>query len=218
MDDARMSVYDIYSKRRQTKRYLRDPVSAELIDELIRKTLKIVPSKQNLIPYTIHVLGPEDVESRDAFWALSQNNYVPERTHTHQVTIHAPYLLIFTSRLAEPNEFIKGKIPLGRSFGACDPERYDGFSQQIEQAIEVGMFSTILTGLCIEKGLGVSYFRVFPDWGAENKEDRVELWKDLPFITDPPLFSMQIGYPHELNIFYEGETRPEVEKVVNWVE
>ena len=202
-----MSIGTIYKSRRQTKQYdkLRTPTNHD-IQWLLQATAKIVPSKQNLIPYEIHVLGPKNKEYKKIFWELTQNKY------QHQQDLFAPYLLIFTSRLAKDNEFTKGK-PFG-NFDATDENSYMKRSQQVESSIEVGMYAMIFTGLAIEKGLGISYFRCFPSWDDENKY----MWNDLPFIKSPVLFSIQIGYASDFNPYNSGEIRPEPSEIINWIE
>jgi hypothetical protein len=203
-----MSIGKIYKSRRQTKQYdkLRAPSNND-IQWLLQATAKIVPSKQNLMPYTIHVLGPKNKEYKKIFWELTQNKY------NHQQDLFAPYLLIFTSRLAKDNEYTKSK-PFGRH-DATDEIDFIKKGQQIESSIEIGMYAMILTGLAIEKGLGVSYFRCFPSWEENNKD----MWRDLPFIKTPVLFSLQIGYAVDgFNPYNSGETRPEPNEIIDWIE
>ena len=64
-------IEDILSKRQQTKGYhpLRIP-DKKLAENLISKTFKLTASKQNLMPYKVHVLGPDKKELKKEFFKI----------------------------------------------------------------------------------------------------------------------------------------------------
>jgi len=61
-----MSIEKLFSKRRQI-RAAWDPERApskEMIYDLLKRTQKVSPSKQNLYPFKIHAFGPDDLEEK----------------------------------------------------------------------------------------------------------------------------------------------------------
>ena len=86
--------------------------------------------------------------------------------------------------------------------------------------IEIGMFSSILTGYCMEENLSVSYtlcmpppkYKVNGDWIPNNE------WKMFGFQPGQVLFSMSIGYSdQEKSGRSEDEVKPPVENILNWI-
>ena len=125
--------------------------------------------------------------------------------------LSAPYCLIFTTRLVKnPDSKILARIKKGHVYSVCDPKSYNNMQAGI--SIEVGMFSKVLTSLCLEKNIDVSYTLCFPPYDNNKKE----VWKKLSFIEDPVLFSMQLGYRTGL-INYNKEKKPNIDEVINWV-
>ena len=126
--------------------------------------------------------------------------------------ILAPYVLLFTFRhITNPSPSVVKKIARGDKYPSCDIEKYK--SQKSQVGIEIGMFSKILTALCLEKELHVSYLLCFPTFRPEK-----EGWQKINFLKDPLLFSMQIG--HKLNNRYKkpiDEHKPEKSDVINWI-
>ena len=80
-------------------------------------------------------------------------------------------------------------------------------------AIEIGMFSKILTTLCLENNIDVSYLLCFP---TKEQDKR---WYEFDFLDDEILFSMQLGY--KSNKFTRNknkeETKPEKNEIINWL-
>lgn len=201
-------IEDIFASRTQTRNFKKfDYPEENLVHSMIEKTFNIVPSKQNLIPYMIHVLGPSHYEYKKKLYKIVSNsggggNY-------GNTNVFAPYVLLFTCRLCFPNNFVLRKIHNDiHKFPACDVKKY--FNRNPVAWLEMGMFSTILTGMCLEKGISVGYLRCF----SNDLND----WKDIDFINDPVVYSMQLGYKeHEKHHFEKGEDRPCIDEVINWV-
>lgn len=202
-------IEDIYAKRKQIKVFLEDRIpSEELIGNILQKTYDLVPSKQNLMPYKVLVIGPEDKNTKQAIYDLTCFTSSTHTGTTTNWTAYAPYNLIFTQRLAEPSPFVAEKIERGHSFQCCDPKSYESTNTKVLASIEVGMFSTILTGLCIENGLDVGYLKCFPGWDKKIK------WADLPIVDEYPILMMGIGYRKGLPGNRPGETKPDFDEVV----
>jgi hypothetical protein len=204
-----MTVEELLKKRKQTRLYnVNKTPDKALVESLIDKTFHLTPSKQSLMPYKIDILGPECVEYKEKFFKLSKTIKGGGQNYNHK----APYVLIFTRRLVtNPNDAVKKKIALGHPYGVCDALEYKKFDKDV--GIEIGMFSKVLTALCLESNIDVSYLLCFPLYNEDKR------WKQLDFIKDDVLFSMQLGFKSELFTYetHIGEKKPEKNEVITWI-
>tara|TARA_R110000823_G_scaffold154449_6_gene285337 strand:- start:3026 stop:3643 length:618 start_codon:yes stop_codon:yes gene_type:complete len=204
-------IEEIISKRTQVRWYEEEEYpSRDTVDELLKKTYKLVASKQDLMPYSVIVLGPDETFAKKEFYEHSKGN--AEGNNYGNRNIFAPYVLCFQYRLVDkPNTFVKNKIKSGGKYSSCLPELYSGASNPL---IEVGMFASILTFLCLEKNIDVSYLLCFD--GDKNT---------LSFTDDNMIFSMQLGYkkqisPEKMPDYLKkptGEYKPDVNDIINWL-
>ena len=196
-------------KRQQTKCYSTKLPNKDTAEEIISKAFNLTASKQNLYPYKVHVLGPDQKDYKKQFY-----NIVRHQTggNLNMNVEQAPYCLIFTNRLVKnPDPKIYKRIQKGHIYNNCDPKLYK--TQIHNTAIEVGMFAKVLTTLVLEKNMDVSYTLCFPDY-----EKNRDLWKKLPFIDDTVIFSMQFGYRFSDYSFNETkEKKQDIKDVINWV-
>ena len=156
------------------------------------------------MPYKIHVLGPECLKLKDELYHLtttaSADGYTQAKTNYQ---VYAPYVFVFTTRLSEPNDFVQRKIERGHNFASCFPETYQKSGPVDLSCIEIGMWSKIFTGLCLENDIDVSYIKCF--------NSKSEIWS---FINEKPLFIMGVGYKEEYFEFMKDETKPDWNDVV----
>lgn len=203
-----MTIEELYNKRTQVRYF--DPKvypDKETVDQLIHLAFDLVPSKQNLMPYTINVVGPDqsNKETKDILYKLSQ--HCGEMANTN---CFAPYVIIFSSRLCIPNTSVSNAIDRGMPYESCDFHSYQNPSALRRANIEIGMFATILTGLCMEKDIQVSYLLCYP---AEK-----EKWYPLEFLDkEVPLFVMTIGYESPLHKRGRVEDKPMPDEVIKWI-
>ena len=219
-----MSIEELFSKRRQIRAAWdsnRMP-SKEMIYDLLKRTQKIAPSKQNLYPFKIHAFGPNDEKEKRIvekicclFPAGSVNNYnlsQDELKGKGEDNNLPGWVLVFELRKAEKNTFIKdyeksyeeGKPSV--RYTQIDEDRFRESSNRTLAAIEVGMFVKLLAGLCLENNLAISYIKSFPEWTwrgqrkVYNKNiNKVGLsWDSLPQITEAPILVVQIGYKADM--------------------
>tara|TARA_B100000029_G_scaffold507397_1_gene591901 strand:- start:236 stop:856 length:621 start_codon:yes stop_codon:yes gene_type:complete len=206
-----MNIERLLDSRRQVRVF--DDINIPgklLIRNLLNTTHRLVPSKQNLLPYKVHVLGPECKKEKLILYDLSKLN---DPEDTHNTCSLAPYVLIFTNRLAKTNPAVQKRIDKkGHDYFMCDPKEY----KKNVDGIEVGMFASTLTALCLEKEIDVSYMKCFPHWpGGQH------YWKELPFVDETPFLTMSLGYrKHKQQPRHQGlvgEDKPEVNEVINWI-
>jgi len=206
-----MDVEQLLDSRRQVRVF--DDVKVpdySLIQSLLDKTHKLVPSKQNLMPYKVIVLGPECKKEKQILYDLSKEN---DKNDWHNTCSLAPYVLIFTNRLATPNKAVKKRIDkYGHDYSMCDPIEY---KKNID-GIEVGIFASVLSTLALEKQIDVSYMKCFPHWPRGQHK-----WKDLPFVDETPFLTMSLGYrkapdqPRHQGLI--GEDKPDIDEVIKWI-
>tara|TARA_B100000900_G_scaffold354841_1_gene323772 strand:- start:417 stop:992 length:576 start_codon:yes stop_codon:yes gene_type:complete len=190
-----MIMEKLFETRYQVYQYTDKIPDKTLAENLIEKTFKLTASKQNIMPYKVHVLGPDCKEEKKKIY-----DHVQKVTGGgHNLNIHAPYNLIFTTRLVtNPSSHVQQLIDEGHDQPCTDPQKYKKDKHNI--SLEIGMFAKILTGLCLENELGVSYQLCFKDWQYENEE---------------VLFSMQFGYPLTTRL-EKGDYKPHIDDVIKF--
>tara|TARA_B100001287_G_C22587812_1_gene484162 strand:- start:44 stop:655 length:612 start_codon:yes stop_codon:yes gene_type:complete len=201
-----LDLHKAFYWRRQTRDYIRDKYPEEdVIKALIQRVFCVVPSKQNLFPYAVKVIGPEPKNDkyREELYRLSKHTDTP-----HNKNCFAPYNLIFTTRLATPNNGMPMTIETG--FYQCDPKWYrdSGFVRQ--SGIEIGMFATLLSAHCLHQNIDVAYMLCFPN----SKEE----WREFDFINDEDvIFIMSLGYKDKTRPRAKPEERPQENEVIQWI-
>jgi len=215
-------IHELFKKRRQV-RWAWDQEripSMELIHSLIETTFDVAPSKQNLFPFKIHIIGPKNNKDNHIvckICALYKNGSVNqwEKEKAPHPNHKAPWVLIFELRKCEPNDFVvkhgvknlaDGGGKAGGRFTQTD-ERYRGLTNTKLACIEVGMFLKILAGQCLENDLQISYIRSFPEWSWKgdrneyskdtNKGSGID-WSALPYIKEMPIIVAQIGHKADI--------------------
>ena len=213
-------IEELFSKRRQIRSAwdCKKVPSKELIYNLLDRTLKISASKQNLFPFKIHAFGPNNTKDRKIisqicalFKTGSVNNWeesdeIAERKK--QTNKDAPWVLVFELRKCEPNTFVKEHSEMHndwKRFTQTD-ERFRKNTNSQLACIEVGMYVKLLTGLCLEEDLAISYIRSYPSWSWTSEKNKYYKdinkfglsWDALPQITEAPLLVVQIGYKADI--------------------
>lgn len=220
-----MNIEDLFETRRQVKSFNhKDIPDRATIESLLKKTWKAVPSKQNLMPYKVHVMGPDRKKEKKILFnqstiveeLIQKENGTPEKLKypsnrcTH---ILAPYVLIFTPRLSKGNPAVLKRIKDGHTYTVCDPIEYK--DDAVAQSIEIGLFAQTLATFALEKGIDISYninFAHWPQWKY--------LWEELPFVDETPYLLMSLGYRRYKNIhrpLIEGEYKEDTNEIINWI-
>jgi len=211
-----MDIASVYKKRFQARRFKKDNIpSKELINSLLEKAFNLISSKQSLVPYKVIVFGPEHTEIKQKLWEASSwhwENKKPQLdTKPHKATIQliAPYLILFADReVNDYNPSTKRKVDKGHPYSSLKL-----YGDIPNKSTEVGMFATLLTGLCLEKNLSVSYTLCFPMSTPLQKliEDDSLLDINLVFLW------MSIGYADGGNFtLEEDEYKPPIENIIEW--
>ena len=205
-----MSIEKLFYDRSFIKHYTDTAPPEELVHELINTTYDLVPSKQNLVPYSLNIFGPNCVKEKSEILQHTKRDY--HETNPN-VQLLAPYVIIFTSRLAKPNKWVESLIKKGHKYNSCNKDKFLKDRTLRDVLLEIGMFSTILTGLCLEHKIDTAY--TLCQYPASTKQD---------LFKGEPLFIMSLGYKKyyytrdRQKQFYEkrGEIKPKIEDIINW--
>jgi len=197
------SVLNIIGKRKHVYEYKDDDIpDNSTIREIFLKAWHITPSKQNIMPYRVNVLGPTQTLYKQSIYNKVVGNHVYmeeegfKSGHISKVSgeinphyrhiLYNPYLAVFSQRVCKEDEvspFYKQKIAEGHFMEQIYPE----WTERIKgsTAIEVGLFAQNVAALCLDKNIDYSFTVCFPG--------DVKKWKDIPFVKHPVLLLMSIG-------------------------
>lgn len=205
---------NILQNRRYTRHFHQEQYpEKELIEHLLKKTFELVPSKQCIIPYMITIFGPEFKKEKDQIIELSTRDY-HKKTGNPNIQLKAPYLLIFSNRLViNPNKKVKDLIKRGHDFKVCREDKFQHSSVKKDAAIEIGMFSMILTTLALENSIDTAYTL------CQFNDPR-----NQTMVKNDVLFIMSLGYrdskdgpkKFKSNNVLQGEIKPNMEEVIIW--
>ena len=224
----KMTQLQLLNKRQHVMAYDTDDVpEKQLIEDLLWKAWKVTPSKNNFMPYHCNVLGPERVAEKHSIWMKSVKNkkeineknikdhkedgYNPYFEHLST----APYLLVFTQRVCEPNEYYRKTIEKGDYYEQMHEDQISSMLRTT--AVEVGMWMANLSAFALEKGLNTSTIACFP-----YREDNSE-WEDLPWVKHPVVLLGSIGKAKQYRresmneIQKKDDQKPEPETIIKWI-
>lgn len=222
-----MDMLNIIDSRRHALEFKTDDIpSEELIRSIIWKAWKVTPSKQNFMPYTITILGPDRMREKYALWELAvknkirvneENSKIPWKESGYNVNYeylkHAPYSYIFSQRVCKANPFIQRTIDdLNDFYEQMHESHLDAIYRST--CTEVGMFAAHMAAFAIEEGVTVNYNGCFPS----NVKD----WSNiLPIIDYNPILIGGMGYcktPRRKKFEdLPGDYKPEVDELLEWI-
>lgn len=202
-------------------------VSDELVNDLLQRAWKVTPSKNNFMPYEVHVLGPTHQNLKDKTYKLCLKNeskcdnvddvettrYTESKPNFWNI-ISCSHLLIFTQRVEDnPNPWQKYLISQGRTYSQTDESKIaDHYSNAL---LEIGFFSNTFAALCIESEIDISFTLCFPS-------DIKDWEQDFKFLKHPPRLLMTIGkglvYRQPIDDPIEKlDLKPDYSRIVNFV-
>lgn len=222
-------IYDVLEKRRYVIEYDQTATfSKSLIDSLLQKTWKITPSKNNFMPYTVHILGPEHQKYKELVFLNCASNEglidgvrdplslrYSSNPPKYSNILNCSHLLIFTMRLEDqPNPYQQMLINRGHKYEAV---REDGLETiYASTCLEVGLFADALSGMCLEEGIDVSYTGCF--------HRNLKYWENIPFVKRKPILLMTLGkgkiYNRDrmiTNDLVAKDLKPDYDRIINYV-
>ena len=226
-------IYHVLKKRRHVYEYDTDNVpKKQLIEDLLWKSWKVTPSKNNFMPYHCNVLGPDKVEEKNKIKLISaihkdrtdqfdsyyfhpnRDKFVDKKNPYFKHLASAPYMLVFTQRLCTPNEYYrKAKEKNGDFYDQMHEHKLEEIMSTT--ALEVGMWMANLSAFALEKGLNTSVIKCYP--GAPSS------WRDFDWIKRTIVCIATIGKAKTLRresmteIEKEDDKKPEPEEIIKWI-
>lgn len=215
-----MSVFETYKQRRAVVEFDRDVIIPQSeLETMLAQAWEVTPSKNNFMPYSVFVLGPEHNNYKNSIYQLCLSNEAkndgtdPAVKYQFQPPFYAnilscSHLLVFTLRLEDrPNISQQSAMLRGCKFEATQELTLNnGYSTA---SLEAGLFADVLGGLAIEKGYDVSHVLCF--------ERDLLAWDELPFVTRTPILLMPIGKAKRYKPILTTNRRPNLDRIVNFV-
>jgi len=210
-------------------------IDKQFVEKALHTAWLHTPSKNNLMPYKIHVLGPEFVEEKEELYWLclsnetkANNNQIISRSDLkdYELNMHikghgdypairnivsAPYVLIFTQRIEDtPNQLQQDRINRGHVFEQMATNGPKKENARKVSYLEIGMFSTNFASICLDNGIDISHTLCFPgdlkDWPKEY----------FSFLDSHPMLIMTAGKGkrYRCNTDRQKDPKPDFDKIV----
>ena len=228
-----VEIFHVLKNRRHVNEYDTDNIpEKQVIEDLLWKSWKVTPSKNNFMPYHCNVLGPDKVEEKNKIKLISaihkdrtdqfdsyyfhpnRSKFVDKKNPYFRHLASAPYMLVFTQRLCTPNEYYrKAKEKNGDFYDQMHEHKLDEIMSTT--ALEVGMWMANLSAFALEKGLNTSVIKCYP--GARSS------WRDFDWIKHTIVCIATIGKAKTLRresmteIEKEDDKKPEPEEIIKWI-
>ena len=208
--------------------YKSDVIPDGTLKNLLYKTWQATSSKNNLMPYSVHVLGPDKKEEKITIWNKcvarqnqNENNKNKDKKElgwNYNHIKHNSHLIIFTARQCDINKInaymqhsIKEK---GHYASELDLELTNKLWSTA--SIEVGMFAQNLTNFCMQENIDVSF--------TVNYSKDIKDWQDFSFIKHTGIMLMSLGYGEkyhkdrlkEKGWNLEDHFKPEIDEIIKW--
>lgn len=192
-------------------------VDEKLIKNLLEEAVFTTPSKNSMMPYRVHVIGPDDQYLRERLFAKSRDNedkinadHIKKDKIIYQYKnlYTAPYIFLFTQKFSKANPFYKIREDRGFYYEQCDNLKLT----EKTALIEIGMFAHNLGMLCLKNNIDVSHTRCLPtDWDEP----------EFDFLTNPVVLVMTAGkgkiYRRDPGgVSYDLDYKPSFDEVVTF--
>lgn len=174
-------IRNILSERFTARSFADHAVNSSHIEQLV-ELLKLVPSKQNVYPYTVTLFGYEHQPIKEKLFLLT--NCGPPTIHAFNPQVLAPLLIVWSYRSNET-------AVVDRSQG------HGHYQQFLNSMIEVGISSMAVLTRAHELGYVSGFCKCFQQQEA----------RELLSISQDIILMLGIGYPSANSRI--GRTRPE---------
>lgn len=196
-------------------------INEQLIRDLLKEAIFTTPSKQNMMPYKIHVITNEKLKYMTFIKCMLEENSCNEehvkkikKVYQHNNIENAHYLLLFTQRLGTANPYHQDLANRGWNF-----EQIKSISaSQSLSLIELGMFAQNFGMLCLQNNIDISHTRCFPQ--------QLKFWSEpeFKFLENPVKLIMTVGkakrYRRDQQTHlwpdYDADHKPDFEEVVSF--
>ena len=213
----------ILENRKYVKEYdITVDIPESLIDSLLQRTWRVTPSKNQFMPYTVHVLGPSHQNYKNIIYQKVYKRdidrspgYLNRPLPLFNNITNCSYLLVFCSRVETVLNAQQTKS-INKGLYYEQLQELDGLSEiktndfNAVAYMEVGMFANTFGTLCIEHNLDVSH--TLCGMGRRLVDH------ELPFITRPTILLMTVGKAKTHCQPWRYNLRPDYHRIVNFVD
>jgi len=221
-------IIDILKQMRHVRKYYKNkPIEDDFLKEILEQTWKVTPSKNNFMPYKIHVIGPQHENYKKEIYQIcvgnedlkNSRNPIDEGQNlnpNYMNLFNCSHALIFTARLEDelnPHQRLLDKN--GIYLEPITPESLATYIDTV--SLEVGMFANTLSAVCLENNVQTSYTLCF--------KRNLEAWQKLPFVDNRPILIMTIGkaeiYRRDIarkEGWSKNDYKPAFNRIVNFCE
>tara|TARA_B110000503_G_scaffold66935_1_gene104993 strand:+ start:280 stop:981 length:702 start_codon:yes stop_codon:yes gene_type:complete len=209
----------------------------EDIEKALRSAWQYTPSKNNFMPYKVHVLGPKHKQEKElVYWKCLANetkvNKNPittmEGLKQYEADMYpiwppnyrnirsAPYLLMFTQRVEDKLNSMQEHLVEQKKF-VYEQMATHGPNKEIAQTLaylEIGMFASTFANVCLGKGIDVSFIKCF--------STNLNAWTEpeFSFLDSGPLLLMTAGIGTQYRrdpMPKDKDLKPDFNRIVNIV-
>ena len=214
-----------YLQRKHVVKYKPDIISDDKIKSLLQKTWQLTSSKNNYMPYSVHVLGPDKTTEKEKIFekCIDRQNENEKNANENRKDLGWNYyhvkqnshLLIFTARVCKPNPYNERQIRQGHFVSETSEAIVNSLTGTCAP-IEVGMFAQNLTNFCMLEDIDVSFCVCF----SKRRQD----WQEFAYIKNTLIMMMSLGYGEQYywdklkrqGVRHEDNLKPEIDEVVKW--
>ena len=213
---------DWFTNRKHVDAYDNSVDIEQEVIKSFKEAWRVTPSKQNFMPYKIHVIGPDAQEWKNKLYAhclrnegtvdnLSDEQLVSRYAHRppsyHSIT-NCSFALIITQRLVtKPNVRQKKRLAKGHVAEQMDVNQQYALNSLV--SFEVGLFCNALQYYLLQKNIDSCYTGCF--------QNDLNTWKTLPFVNETPIMIMTIGKGIKFAERDPENDRPDLDEIINIV-
>lgn len=191
-----------FKKRKHVLHYdTKNIPTKEQITDILTKAIPLSTSKQKSFAFKAFVLGPDLIRSNKLLYLCEKSKIKKDHQGLKALPLHtvnsglfhvgsAPWTLIWTPRLSSPNPHYKKTFDKSKSHWQMDEIFYVDKENRPQIAIEIGMMSKMVMGLCLDSGLDSSFCLCY--------SNKLSDWKPfIPQIEFSPIVIQTIGKAKE---------------------
>ena len=213
---------DWFTNRKHVDAYDNSVDIEQEVIKSFKEAWRVTPSKQNFMPYKIHVIGPDAQKWKNKLYAhclrnegtvdnLSDEQLVSRYAHRppsyHSIT-NCSFALIITQRLVtKPNVRQKKRLAKGHVAEQMDVNQQYALNSLV--SFEVGLFCNALQYYLLQKNIDSCYTGCF--------QNDLNTWKTLPFVNETPIMIMTIGKGIKFAERDPENDRPDLDEIINIV-
>ena len=196
-------IFETLNKRKHVYKYKDDDVpSHDTIKDILHKAWRVTPSKQNIMPYKVSILGPSATVTKQKIYNKVVGNHVSmeeegvkegattkisnEINPHYRHILHNPYLIVFSQRVCtdkDINPYYQRQIENGHFMEQASEKWVERIRSST--SFESGLFAQNIAALCLDQNIDYSFTSCFPG--------RVEKWKDIEFVEHGVIMLMSLG-------------------------